>query len=271
MLASLIVVGEPAVASAGDLPSAIANGPAWLGVAMDSAAKAQPDGGVRVRHVVRGSPAEKAGLREGDSIVKIDGARVGNPGEVTRIVSEHAPGEAIAATIMRAAKEVTMRIALAPRPSGDEMLRMDRVGAFAPTWSGVTPIGSAPKSIAALRGRVVLLDFWATWCGACRVLAPKLSAMQAKLGAQGLTVMGITNEGADEAAIFAERTGMKYAIGVDANAETSRAYSISALPTLFVIDKRGVVRDVAIGYDPAREEQIEKLVKQLLAEPAPND
>ena len=64
---------------------------------------------------------------------------------------------------------------------------------------------------------------------------------------------------------------MKYGIAVDAKAETSRAYSVSALPTLFVIDKRGVVRDVAIGYDPAREGEIEQLVKQLLAEPAPRD
>jgi len=81
--------------------------------------------------------------------------------------------------------------------------------------------------------------------------------------------VGITTEGAEEAAVFAERTGMRYAIAVDAKAETSRLYNVSALPTLFVIDKRGVVRDVAIGYDPAREAQIEQLVRQLLAEPAP--
>jgi len=159
LVATATLSGAPK-AEAGDA-RAMASAHAWLGVAMENAEEAAPNG-VRVKHVVRGSPAEKAGLREGDAIVRLDGARVGSAGEVTRIVGEHAPGDAIVAVVMRAAKEMSLRIALAPRPSGDEMLRMDRVGAFAPAWPGVEPVGAAPRSLAALRGRVVLLDFWAT-------------------------------------------------------------------------------------------------------------
>ena len=61
--------------------------------------------------------------------------------------------------------------------------------------------------------------------------------------------MGVTTDPAEVAAVFAQRTNMRYPIAVDPKGDTSRAYGVSALPTLFVIDKRGVVRDVAIGYD----------------------
>jgi thiol-disulfide isomerase/thioredoxin len=225
--------------------------------------------GVRVKHVIRGSPADVAGLKEGDAIRAIDGESVASPDDVTRIVGGHEPGEQIVAGVSRATSALAIRISLANRPGPDEMLRMDRVGAFAPPWVGVEPIGDAPASVSALRGKVVLLDFWATWCGPCRILAPKLSALQARYGAQGLQVVGVTTESSEGAALFAQRTSMRYPIAVDPRAETTRAYAVSALPTLFVIDKRGVVRDVAVGYDPSRDAQIEALLKELLAEPAP--
>jgi thiol-disulfide isomerase/thioredoxin len=228
--------------------------------------------GVRVRHVLRGSPAEKAGLKEGDLIRAIDGEQVASPEDVSRIVAGHEPGDAIVASLARADDALSLKIPLAPRPSPDEMLRMDRVGAFAPAWVGVEPVGGeAPVSLAALRGKVVLLDFWATWCGPCRALAPRLSAIQSRYGAQGLRVVGVTTDGAEKAALFAQRVSMRYPIAIDRRGETSRAYDVSALPTLFVIDKRGVVRDVAVGYDEGREAEIEALLQTLLAEPSPTE
>jgi thiol-disulfide isomerase/thioredoxin len=256
------------VASAGQ-PEARAegrvSGAAWLGVAME---KGVGTGGVRVRHVVRGSPADRGGIKDGDLIRSVDGAKVDAADEVTRIVSEHAVGDVLVAVVGRGGSELAIRVALAARPTMDEMVRMDHVGAPAPAWIGVEPIGDAPRSLSAVRGKVVLLDFWATWCGPCRVLAPRLSAMQARYGAQGLRVVGVTTEEPEEAATFAQQIGMRYALATDPRGETTREYGVSALPTLFVIDKRGVVRDVAIGYSPEREAQIEALVQRLLAEPA---
>ena len=242
-------------------------GHAWLGIAME---KGGTTLGVHVKHVLRGSPAERAGLKEGDFIHSIDGQGVASPDDVSRIVGGHAPGDAIVASVSRAEEPLSLRVSLATRPSASDMLRMDLVGAFAPSWVGVEPVGTAPPSIATLRGKVVLLDFWATWCGPCRLLAPKLSALQARYGAQGLRVVGITTDDAEKAALFAQRVSMRYPIAVDPKGETSRIYDISALPTLFIIDKRGVVRDVSIGYDEGRDAQIEDLLKELLAEPAPS-
>jgi len=262
------MAGRPSrvASAAGTTALHVAAGRAWLGVAM---AHGAPSNGARVSHVIRGSPADKAGLREGDTIRSIDGAVVTSPEDVTRIVADHDPGDTIVATLLRSTSSINVRVALDERPSADVVSRMDHVGAPAPEWIGLQPVGSGPSRVASLRGKVVLLDFWATWCAPCRFLAPRLSAMQARYGAQGLRVLGVTMDGADRVAEFTERAALRYPMAVDPDGSTSRAYAVSVLPTLFVIDKRGVIRDVATGYDPAREAQIEALIQELLAEPAP--
>jgi thiol-disulfide isomerase/thioredoxin len=236
---------------------------------MESGAHAS---GVRVKHVVRGSPAAKAGVRESDRISSIGGTRVTSTREVVQAVAAHAVGDVVAISVTRGDRDLTLRAMLTEFPPGEEILRMDLVGAFAPGWKGVEAVsGTVPSSLSGLRGRVVLLDFWATWCAPCRVVAPKLGALQARYGAQGLSVVGLSTEGAQEVALFAQRTGMRYAIAVDKNDETTQAYGVSSLPTLIIIDKRGVVRDVAIGYDPSGDRALEATVRALLAEPAPTN
>ena len=248
----------------------------WLGVSMEVDGKggALAVTGVKVKHVVRTSPADKAGIHEADRLLKVDGLAVMSSQEVVRIVAMHGVGDVVPVVLVRGATEMTVRVILTGFPNPDEMIKMDHIGTFAPAWKGVAQVsGTVPGSLAALRGRVVLLDFWATWCGPCRLVAPKLSLLQTKYGAQGLSVVGLSTEPVEEVSLFAQRMNMRYAIGVDKGAETTQAYTVSSLPTLFVIDKRGVVRDIAVGYDPSpsRDAQLEALVRTLLAEAAPTD
>jgi thiol-disulfide isomerase/thioredoxin len=225
--------------------------------------------GVRVGHVVRGSPADKAGMREGDRILRVAGAPVAQGADVVHAVSGHAVGETVELVFARGAQERTARVALAPFPSQDDMMRMDLVGAAAPAWKDVQVVrGAFPSSLDALRGRVVLLDFWATWCAPCRVVIPKLDALESRYGAQGLSVVGVSTEGSQEVAQFAQNMAIRYAMGVDTHAQTTRSYGVVSLPTLVVIDKRGIVRDVAVGYDPGEDARLDATVRALLAEPA---
>ncbi len=241
----------------------------WLGVAMDTE---EGGPGVRVGHVVRGSPADRAGLREGDRILRVDADRVARGQDVVRVVGTHPVGGAVDVTFSRDGKEQVAHTILTALPSQDEISRMDLVGTFAPTFRDLEGVsGSFPQSLAALRGRVVLLDFWATWCGPCRIFIPKLAALQSRYGAQGLSVLGVSTEDADEVASFAQHTSMPYAVAVDKHALTTRSYGVVSLPTLVVIDKRGVVRDLSIGYEAGEDARLESSVRALLAEPVPSE
>ena len=246
----------------------------WLGIAMDAEGPHPAGPGVRVGHVVRGSPAEKAGLHEGDRVVRIAGNPVSRGADVVQTVAGFAVGDAIDVVFLRdgAGKEQTARATLAAFPPQDHMMRMDLVGSFEPTWKDVeVASGSFPAGISSLRGRVVLLDFWATWCAPCRVVIPKLDDMQSKYGAQGLSVLGVSTEDTQDVALFAQRMSMRYGVAVDKHAQTTHAYGVNSLPTLVVIDKRGVVRDVSVGYDPMGDARLEATVRSLLAEPAPTN
>jgi thiol-disulfide isomerase/thioredoxin len=174
--------------------------------------------------------------------------------------------------LLRAGAEVPLTVTLQAAPEGDEMLRLDKVGAQAPaSFKGLAPVsGPLPAGLGELRGRVVIVDFWATWCMACRMATPKLSSWQAKFGAQGLSVIGITDDPVEQASAGAEDFGMHYAaVASDETYATQRAFGVRALPTVFVIDKRGVIRDVSVGFDPRKEAQTELLLRRLLAEPSP--
>ena len=226
--------------------------------------------GVRVSHVIRGSPADRAGLREGDRLLRVGGGPVSRGSDVVALVGRSAVGAVVDVGFSRAGQEQSVHVTLATFPAQDEMMRMDLVGAFAPSWKDIQAVsGPFPASIGSMRGRVVLLDFWATWCGPCRVVIPKLDALQARYGGQGLEVLGVSTEEPELVKKFNHLLPVSYGIGVDRHGQTTRSYGVVSLPTLVVIDRRGVVRDVAVGYDPSEDARLEANVKALLAEPAP--
>lgn len=117
------------------------------------------------------------------------------------------------------------------------------------------------------RGKVLVLDFWATWCAPCKASFPKIDALYRKHRAAGLEVVGVDeDEEHGEVAQFLADTKATFPIAFDKGGRAAEAFGVETMPSSFVIDRRGVVRYVHSGYHPDDAPQIAAEVEELLAE-----
>ena len=236
---------------------------AWLGIELSKA----PGGGVLAKHVIRSSPAMKAGIKDGDVLLTIDKTAVEAPADVISHVAEMGPDKTLTIHLRRAGAEQDVPVKLAEHPGDMEVLRLDKIGTFAPGWKSGKASGGAPDDIGKLKGRIVLVDFWASWCGACREATPSLVALSDKYGAQGATIIGVTSDSADVAAKGAKKFGINYGVVADVSDDTLMEYSVRALPSMYLVDRKGVIREVFVGFPG--QAPIEEAMKKLLADTTP--
>ena len=128
-------------------------------------------------------------------------------------------------------------------------------------------IADEPFRLSSLRGRVVVLNFWATWCIPCRTEIPELNAMQRELGDKGLTIVGASwDDTAQGVKDFQNDIKQEYTVLTGGEAVQDKFGGIPSLPTTYIIDRDGNIRDKIIG---ARDrEAFEAVIKPLLEEAA---
>lgn len=135
----------------------------------------------------------------------------------------------------------------------------------------LTPLDAARPAIAPaqLQGRVVYVDFWASWCVPCRASFPWLEELHRKYGEQGLVVLGINKdqEPAD-AGKFLARYPASFPLLRDPGDALARGFAVRGMPSAYLIDRRGTIRHTHVGFRQESAAELERLLVELLKEDA---
>jgi cytochrome c biogenesis protein CcmG/thiol:disulfide interchange protein DsbE len=144
-----------------------------------------------------------------------------------------------------------------------------RLGSVSPDFT-LESVSGAKIKLSDFRGKVVLLDFWATWCPPCRMSTPALIELNEAYKGKDLVIIGISlDEDKSQVKPFLKREGVKHTVVYGADSSIDQAYRIESIPSFFILDKNGVIRKQFSGYFPGidREwaEEINLLLKQKIS------
>jgi thiol-disulfide isomerase/thioredoxin len=127
--------------------------------------------------------------------------------------------------------------------------------------------GAGEISLESLRGKVVYVDFWASWCGPCRVAFPVLDQLRGELGPKGFEVLAINvDEVESDAKQFLSEMPVSYMVVRDAEGVTPQTFGILGMPTGYLIDRQGMVREIHQGFRKNDGDKLRTAIIALLGE-----
>lgn len=130
-------------------------------------------------------------------------------------------------------------------------------------------LAQGKTSFGHLSGKVVYVDFWASWCVACLASFPFMEQMQQDLGPKGLQVLAVNmDQRPADAQRFLASHRVKFPIALGANEDCAKRFGVSAMPSTFFVDRTGRIRAIHSGFRPGEAGAIRATVERLLAEPA---
>ena len=141
-----------------------------------------------------------------------------------------------------------------------------KVGQPAPDFS-LPDLSTNTITLNSYRGqKAVLMDFWATWCGPCRMAMPGLQELQDKFKDRGLEILSVNQgETADQAGNFIQRKKYSFHVVLDQDGAVGGKYGVQGIPTLVLVDKKGVVQWLSVGYSE-NEDELRQLLERLTKE-----
>jgi thiol-disulfide isomerase/thioredoxin len=117
------------------------------------------------------------------------------------------------------------------------------------------------------QGKVLYIDFWASWCPPCLKSFPFLNELEQDLKDQGLQVIAINlDESSEDAKAFLAKTPAQFIVAADSNEQCARNFDVQAMPSSYLIDRNGIIRHIQLGFRPGEAKELRTLAEQLLAE-----
>jgi peroxiredoxin len=154
-----------------------------------------------------------------------------------------------------------------PNAAGQEARTAPRTGFLAPDFT-LDLLGGGQVTLSELRGQVVVLNLWASWCPPCRAEMPALERTYQAYQDQGVIILGVNSTIQDDegqAAAFVQEYNLSFPIPLDRAGTVSEQYDLNGLPTTFFIDRQGVIRAVMVG-GPLSEATLTSTIEQILGE-----
>lgn len=140
------------------------------------------------------------------------------------------------------------------------------VGQAAPQFTLPSLLQDQPVSLTQFSGKVVYVDFWASWCAPCRISFPLLNKLHQKLKDQGFEVVAINlDENKANAEKFLKDFPVTFPVLRDSKGEWADQYVVESMPTSFIVDKQGVIQHIHHGFTSDDINELEKKIVQLLA------
>jgi thiol-disulfide isomerase/thioredoxin len=228
----------------------------WLGVAIDTGKK-----GVLIKNVLPGTPAQSGGLASGDEILSIEGTVVKKPEQVMTLIQNKGVGSSVSLIVDRGGKQLTKTFKLVLKPDELELVRKQTVGKKLPNADVVDASTGKKVSLKSFLGKTLLIEFWATWCPACRESHPRLSNFAEQMKGKGsLEVLAVTTEEQSVVASYINKLKPKFQVLIDSTESLHQSFGVSSIPMIIVVDKAGLVRYATIGGGENLEESIKQAI-----------
>jgi thiol-disulfide isomerase/thioredoxin len=142
------------------------------------------------------------------------------------------------------------------------------IGRRAPSFHAPLLEGKGELNLAALKGKVAILDFWATWCAPCTISLPIVRDVAGAYAAKGVVFYAV-NEAEERGQIrsFLKRTGLDLQVALDEDGDISELFGADGIPHTVIIDRAGVIRAVYSGFEPDMRRDLRNDLDRILAKP----
>ena len=248
----------------------------WFGIGLEAASDAQQKTlGItrkvpRVTRIFRGSPAETAGVAIGDFVLAFQGTDVATVKDLVQRVGAQAPGAQVDVKIHRPGEGVkTLKVVLDLRIDQRERFKKEWLGRPMPSVSlkGARETDGESINLSPVknRGDILVIDYFATWCGPCKAVMPRLEKMAEEFADQRVRFIGVSGEEVKIVTDFLAQKPLAYKVGIDTTGDFNKEMLVTVLPTIWIVDRAGVIREIFFGA--GHTDALHAAIKRLAAEP----